>query len=431
MGRCPSCGEWNSVYPKEERRKREDVSPKFIPLEGVELKEDERLPLPSLEVTRVLGGGIVPGSLILLGGEPGIGKSTLLLQLVSWISKRGEKTLYVTAEETLSQVKLRGERLGLDDEGIYLLQETGIDSIIHQMELLNPFLTVIDSIQTVVLEELPSPPGTLTQVRESTSKLMEVAKARGITTILVGHVTKEGSIAGPKALEHMVDTVLQLEGERGLPYRVLRVLKNRFGPDMEMALLEMEENGLREVSDPSSFFLKERLKDVPGSVVIATIEGSKPMVLEIQALASPSTFGIPKRVMAGVDSNRAAFILAVIEKYVGIHMQSLDLFLNVPGGLRVSEPGADLGVLLALVSSFRNAPIFPDMALYGEVGLGGEVRSARGAIYRVREAIKQGFSQMVLPVTDAERVKNQEISRLIELKGVSTVKDALEISLDL
>jgi len=431
MGRCPSCGEWNSIYPKKEKEKQKTHSVKFLPFKDIDLKEDERVPLPSFELNRILGGGIIPGSLILLGGEPGIGKSTLLMQIASWLSDMGKKVLYVSAEETLSQLKSRGERLKVSSDELYLLQEISLDSIIGQIELLNPFVTIIDSIQTIISEEIPSPAGTITQVRECTSKLMEIAKKKNVTIIIVGHVTKEGAIAGPKTLEHMVDTVLQLEGEKGLPYRVLRVLKNRFGPDMEMLLMEMGERGLKEVEDPSSFLLKERLKDVPGSVAVATLQGSRPLIIEIQGLVCTSNFGIPKRITAGVDQNRISFILAVIEKHLGIHLDSLDVFLNVPGGLKISDPGADLGILMALVSSFRNLPIHSEVVMFGEVGLGGEVRSVKGSVYRIKEAYKQGFSQVILPALDIEKNKDQKISGLIEMKSVTSVKDALEICLNL
>jgi len=394
-----------------------------VPEEG-----EERITLPFREIQRVLGGGLVRGSLVLLGGEPGVGKSTLLLQIASALSTMGEKILYVSAEETLHQIKLRAKRLGSLPANLYLLQETRVEAILGQKELLKPGIMILDSIQTVALEDLPSSPGTVVQVREATARILEAAKATNTTVILVGHVTKEGSLAGPKTLEHMVDTVLQIEGDKGQPYRLLRVIKNRYGPDMEVALLEMTGKGIEEVKDPSAIFLQERLQETPGSVVVASLQGSKPLLLEVQALVSPSSLGIPRRVMAGVDPTRASFILAVIEKHLGLNLQSLDLFLNIPGGIKLSEPGGDLAVLLSLVSSFREIPIEKDLAVFGEVGLGGEIRRVKGAIYRAREAEKHGFSGILLPKWDQEKVAKECKIKLI---GISNVREALEFSMNL
>ena len=368
---------------------------------------------------------MVRGSLVLLGGEPGVGKSTFLLQIAMALASQGDKVLYVCAEENLQQVKLRAERLGKTNRNLRLLQETRIEEILAQRDLFSPEIMILDSIQTVVLEDLPSSPGTVVQVREATSKIMETAKSTNTTVILVGHVTKDGSLAGPKTLEHMVDTVLQMEGEKGQPYRVLRVLKNRYGPTMEMAILEMTERGLEEVKDPSDLFLQERLRNTPGSIVVASLQGSKPLLLEIQALVSPSSIGIPRRVIAGVDPTRISFILAVVEKYLGIHLQNLDIFINVPGGMRITEPGGDLAILLALVSSFHDKPLTQDLAVFGEVGLGGEIRRAKGALYRAKEAEKHGFSHLMLPFTDAEKIARETKIKPI---GVASVREALEIS---
>jgi len=394
-----------------------------VPEEG-----EERITLPFREIQRVLGGGLVRGSLVLLGGEPGVGKSTLLLQIASALSTMGEKILYVSAEETLHQIKLRAKRLGSLPANLYLLQETRVEVILGQKELLKPGIMILDSIQTVALEDLPSSPGTVVQVREATARILEAAKATNTTVILVGHVTKEGSLAGPKTLEHMVDTVLQIEGDKGQPYRLLRVIKNRYGPDMEVALLEMTSKGIEEVKDPSAIFLQERLQETPGSVVVASLQGSKPLLLEVQALVSPSSLGIPRRVMAGVDPTRSSFILAVIEKHLGLNLQSLDLFLNIPGGIKLSEPGGDLAVLLSLVSSFREIPIEKDLAVFGEVGLGGEIRRVKGAMYRAREAEKHGFSGILLPKWDQEKVAKECKIKLI---GISNVREALEFSMNL
>ncbi len=362
---------------------------------------------------------------MLLGGEPGVGKSTVLLQIAMALASNGEKVLYVCAEENLPQVKLRAQRIGGASPNLYLLQETRVEEILTQVELLSPRVMVLDSIQTVVLEDLPSSPGTVVQLREATARIMEAAKSTNTTAILVGHVTKDGSIAGPKTLEHMVDTVLQMEGEKGQPYRIIRVLKNRFGPAMEMAILEMTEKGLKEVKDPSALFLQERLLDTPGSVVVASLHGSKPLLLEVQALVAPSTGGIPRRVMAGVDPARTSFILAVVEKHIGIQLQNLDLFINVPGGMKIAEPGGDLAILLALVSSFHERPVSCSLAVFGEVGLGGEVRGVKGAIYRAKEAERHGFPKLLLPSSDVERVT---MNAGIEPIGASNVREALEIA---
>ena len=407
---------------------RKASQPRYLPLNQVPEEGEERITLPFREIQRVLGGGLVRGSLVLLGGEPGVGKSTLLLQIASALSTMGEKILYVSAEETLHQIKLRAKRLGSLPASLYLLQETRVEVILGQKELLKPGIMILDSIQTVALEDLPSSPGTVVQVREATARILEAAKATNTTVILVGHVTKEGSLAGPKTLEHMVDTVLQIEGDKGQPYRLLRVIKNRYGPDMEVALLEMTSKGIEEVKDPSAIFLQERLQETPGSVVVASLQGSKPLLLEVQALVSPSSLGIPRRVMAGVDPTRSSFILAVIEKHLGLNLQSLDLFLNIPGGIKLSEPGGDLAVLLSLVSSFREIPIEKDLAVFGEVGLGGEIRRVKGAMYRAREAEKHGFSSILLPKWDQEKVAKECKIKLI---GISNVREALEFSMNL
>ncbi len=427
MGRCPQCQDWNTIVPLY-RHSREVSQPRYLSLNQVPEAGEERFTLPFRELQRVLGGGLVRGSLVLLGGEPGVGKSTLLLQMASALADMGEKILYVSAEETLHQIKLRAKRLGSLPSNLYLLQETRVEAILGQKELLKPGIMILDSIQTVALEDLPSSPGTVVQVREATAHILEAAKATNTTVILVGHVTKEGSLAGPKTLEHMVDTVLQMEGDKGQPYRLLRVAKNRYGPDMEVALFEMTVKGLEEVKDPSALFLQERLQEAPGSVVVASLQGSKPMLLEVQALVSPSSLGIPRRVMAGVDPTRASFILAVIEKHLGLTLQSLDLFLNVPGGIKLAEPGGDLAILLALVSSFKEIPAKKELAVFGEVGLGGEIRRVKGAIYRAREAEKHGFSGILLPKWDQEKIAKE---CKIKLLGISNVREALEFSMNL
>ena len=402
LGRCPDCGEWNSFVEERQEEPAKDAGRSSLslarggrplPYDMVDGAEADRIASGIDEFDRVLGGGIVPGSMILIGGEPGIGKSTLLLQVANLMARRGGSVLYVSGEESERQIKLRGERLGIAGSGLFLMGETALEQILQQVDALKPAALVVDSVQTTYSARFPSAPGSISQIREVATQLLFLAKARGITTFLIGHVTKDGSLAGPKSLEHIVDTVLYFEGERRLHHRIVRAVKNRFGAVSEVGVFEMTGEGLRPVANPSALFLAERLPDSPGSVVVATLEGSRPMLVEVQALVSPTAFGNARRTSIGIDINRANLLLAVLEKRVGLEVLADDVFVSVAGGLVVDEPAADLGVAVAIASSFRNRPVPAGTALFGEVGLGGEVRSAGQAALRVREVAQMGFAR--------------------------------------
>ena len=429
LGRCPDCGEWNSF--QEERQepaasKGRQGAPgletlsKPKPYDAVDGAEADRIPSGIGEFDRVLGGGIVPGSMVLIGGEPGIGKSTLLLQVAHLLGRTGGAVLYVSGEESESQIKLRGERLGIAGGALFLMGETSLERILEQVDELKPTSLVIDSVQTIYSSKFSSAPGTISQVREVATRLLFLAKGRGITTFLIGHVTKDGSLAGPKSLEHIVDTVLYFEGERQQHHRIVRAVKNRFGAISELGVFEMTGAGLKAVANPSALFLAERPQGSPGSAVVATMEGSRPMLVEIQALVSPSSFGNARRMSIGIDPNRTLLLLAVLEKRVGLELATDDVFVSVAGGLDVSEPAADLGVAAAVASSFRNRPLPPRTAVFGEVGLAGEVRSAGQAALRLREAAQMGFERCILP---ARNVPAEPAG--IEAVGVSTLEEAL------
>ncbi len=430
LGRCPDCGEWNSMV---EERQQEAVArsqqgnlelalgsrPK--PYDLVDCAEADRVPSGIGEFDRVLGGGIVPGSMVLIGGEPGIGKSTLLLQVAHLLGRIGGAVLYVSGEESERQIKLRGERLGITGGGLFLMGETSLDRILEEVEALKPSALVVDSVQTVYSSRFPSAPGSISQVREVATQLLFVAKGKGITTFLIGHVTKDGSLAGPKSLEHIVDTVLYFEGEKRQHHRIVRAVKNRFGAVSEMGVFEMTGAGLKPVANPSALFLSERLAGSPGSAVVATLEGSRPMLVEVQALVSPTSFGNPRRMSLGIDPNRTNLLVAVLEKRLGLGLPTDDIFVSVAGGLDVDEPGADLGVAAAIASSFRNRALPADTAVFGEIGLGGEVRGTGQTGLRLREASQMGFKRCVLParnvIEDAEG---------IEQVGVQNLEEALE-----
>jgi len=429
LGRCPDCGEWNSF--QEERQEAAPVKGRQGTLgletlskpkayDDVDGAEAARVPSGIDEFDRVLGGGIVPGSMVLIGGEPGIGKSTLLLQVAHLLGRTGGAVLYVSGEESERQIKLRGERLGITGGGLFLMGETSLERILEQVDELKPRSLVIDSVQTIYSSKFASAPGTISQVREVATQLLFLAKGRGITTFLIGHVTKDGSLAGPKSLEHIVDTVLYFEGERQQHHRIVRAVKNRFGAISELGVFEMTGEGLKPVPNPSALFLAERPKGSPGSAVVATMEGSRPMLVEIQALVSPTSFGNARRMSLGIDANRTLLLLAVLEKRVGLELASDDVFVSVAGGLDVSEPAADLGVAAAVASSFRNRPIPAHTAIFGEVGLAGEVRSAGQAGLRLREAAQMGFERCILP---ARNVPSEPAG--IEAVGVSTLEEAL------
>jgi DNA repair protein RadA/Sms len=434
LGRCPDCGEWNSFVEERQEvaaasaaRARQGVlalegvgQPK--PYDAVDVADEPRILSGIAEFDRVLGGGIVPGSMVLIGGEPGIGKSTLLLQVAHLLGRLGGAVLYVSGEESERQIKMRGDRLGIVGGGLFLMAETQLEKILEQIEVMRPAALVVDSVQTVYSAKFPSAPGSISQVREVATQLLFVAKRRGITIFLIGHVTKDGSLAGPKSLEHIVDTVLYFEGERRQHHRIVRAVKNRFGAVSEMGVFEMTGTGLRPVENPSALFLAERKEGSSGSAVVATIEGSRPMLVEVQALVSPSSFGTPRRMSLGIDPNRTNLLLAVLEKRVGLELLGDDVFVSVAGGLEVPEPAADLGVAAAIASSFRNRPVPPHTAVFGEVGLAGEVRGATQAALRIREAAQMGFTRCILPARNVP----DERDGAIHLVGVETLAEALE-----
>jgi DNA repair protein RadA/Sms len=435
MGRCPDCGEWNTlvetlVESRPSRAKRGTLAsttqnqPQL--LRDVVSDGFERVSLAMGEFDRVLGGGLVPGSLVLIGGDPGIGKSTLLLQATGARAMADGPVLYVSGEESAQQIKLRAGRLGLTGEGLYLLTETNVNVIMGHIEQLNPRLVVVDSIQTVYLEELDSAAGSVSQVRESAARLMQVAKGRGIPVFLVGHVTKAGAIAGPRVLEHIVDTVLYLEGDRFHAYRLLRCVKNRFGASNEVGVFEMRDVGMTEVANPSEAFLAERLLNAAGSAIAVTLEGTRPLLVEIQALSSTTSFGNPRRTANGIDFNRLLLLIAVLSKRVGVRLSDQDVFVNVVGGLRVGEPAADLAVACAIASSFRDVPVAGDLAIVGEVGLSGELRAVSQLETRLKEAAKLGFSRCLIP-------QSRQLNKIqlpgVEILSARSLDQTLEIAL--
>lgn len=391
-----------------------------LPISEVPPQAEVRLPCGIGELDRVLGGGLVPGSLVLIGGDPGIGKSTLLLQAMHHLAETAD-VLYVSGEESAAQTRLRGERLGLSGRRLLVLAENGLEEIVAQIERLKPRAVVVDSIQTVWTRSLESAPGSVSQVRESAGRLMVLAKGSGVPVFIVGHVTKDGAIAGPRVLEHMVDTVLYFEGDRGHPYRILRAVKNRFGSTNEIGVFEMKSGGLEEVANPSELFLSERPLDAPGSVVTASLEGSRPLLVEIQALVTPSSYGTPRRTTIGVDGNRLALLVAVLEKKAGLHLGGQDIFLNVAGGARLAEPAADLAIMLAVASSHLDRPVPHQTVVFGEVGLAGEVRAITQPEPRIAEAAKLGFTDCILPKGNLRRLQ----SDAMQFTAVQTVQEAL------
>ena len=394
-------------------------------LSDITMEHTDRLRTGIGELDRVLGGGVVPGSLVLIGGDPGIGKSTLLIQAARALATAAPPVLYVSAEESAAQVKLRAERLGISSDGLLLWTETDLVTVEAELDTVKPKVLIIDSIQTVFLPTLESAPGSVAQVRECGGRLMTIAKGRGIATFLVGHVTKEGALAGPRVLEHLVDTVLYFEGEQHHAYRVLRAVKNRFGSTNEIGVFQMAERGLLEVKNPSGFFLAERPKDVPGSVIVAGLEGTRPLLLELQALVAPASFGTPRRTVLGADYNRVCLLLAVLEKRAGVPLASQDVFVNVAGGGRVMEPAADLAVLVAAASSYMDRPVRGDVVVLGEVGLTGEVRAVTGLEARLCEAAQLGFTQAVVPRSNLLETPRPPL----EAHGVATVHEALDVLL--
>jgi DNA repair protein RadA/Sms len=394
------------------------------PITKIVSEEKERLQVGNREFDRVLGGGIVFGSVVLVGGDPGIGKSTLLLQMMNRLASEGRRVLYVSGEESLQQTKIRADRLGISSDQLLVVSETSLEKILQDIQTLRPSTVVVDSIQTIYSSELPSTPGSISQVREASSRLLYLAKHLSIPVFLVGHVTKEGFIAGPKVLEHMVDTVLYIEGDANQAFRILRAVKNRFGSTNEIGVFEMKGDGLVEVPSPSEFFLSGRTQPTSGSVVMASIEGSRPILVELQALVVSTPFGVPRRTAQGVDAYRVSLLVAVMEKRLGIRLINHDVFLNVAGGMRVEEPGVDLGVIASIASSFKDKLIDPETVVFGEVGLGGEVRGVSQSEVRVKEAGRLGFKRCLLPKQNQEKVKG---TKSIALTGIETVREAMEM----
>lgn len=429
MGQCPGCRAWNTFVEETVvtgARKQGNRTVSAAPASILEVTSDveTRLDTNMKELDRVLGGGIVKGSLVLIGGDPGIGKSTILLQVCRNLTDAGHKVLYVSGEESLQQIKMRAERLGDFKKEMYLLCETDVDVIEDAMAKVQPEVMVIDSVQTMMLESVASAAGSVSQVREVTNRLMQMAKLKNVAIFIVGHVTKEGTVAGPRTLEHMVDTVLYFEGERSSMYRILRSVKNRFGATNEIAVFEMKEHGLEEVKNPSEVMLTGRPLDAAGSVIVCSMEGTRPLLIEIQALVAQTNFQMPRRTTVGIDFNRVNLLMAVLEKRAGIHLGSCDAYVNLTGGIRLSEPAVDLGIILALVSSYRNRPVDEHTIAFGEVGLTGEVRSVSMAEQRVREAARLGFTTCILPSSNTNNIKSIEGMRLI---GVSNVKEAIDV----
>jgi len=432
MGKCPDCGEWHSLVEE-----RAPLGPAFsaggsfgtapsrpVPIHTVEMSLVRRMATGIQEFDRVLGGGLVPGSLILIGGDPGIGKSTLMLQVLHRLASHNHKVLYISGEESVQQIKLRNNRLGTGSEGLWVVSETGLEPIRAMAHEMAPDVIVVDSVQTIFTPDLSSAPGSVSQVREATMHLMFLAKRTGIPIFLVGHVTKEGAIAGPRLLEHMVDTVLYFEGSQSNVFRVLRAVKNRFGSTNEIGVFEMRENGLCEILNPSSVFLSERPCLVPGSVVTASIEGSRPILLEIQGLVARSTFGTPRRTVLGVDYNRVSLLVAIMEKKLGFQLASEDIFVNVAGGVKVDEPAVDLGIVSVIASSFLDKPVKGRTVVLGEIGLTGEVRTISRVEQRVGEAAKMGFTRCLLPGNNLKHLKGGNAMALV---GVQTVSELLDV----
>jgi DNA repair protein RadA/Sms len=433
MGKCPDCGTWDSIV--EERaaagpfRNAARISTAqqtaAVPIDTIELEKDNRFLTGIQEFDRVLGGGLVPGTLVLVGGDPGIGKSTLMLQALYGLANQGHKVLYVSGEESNQQIRLRSQRLTTVSSELLVVAEVEIDAILAVIQSVQPRVVVIDSIQTMYNAELTSAPGSVSQVRESTVRLMLMAKKTGIPIFLVGHVTKEGAIAGPKLLEHMVDTVLYFEGDRNHIFRILRAVKNRFGSTNEIGVFEMKDQGLDEVANPSAVFLSERPANAPGSAVTASMEGTRPILVELQALASSTSFGTPRRTILGLDSNRVALLAAVMEKQLGMHLMGYDIFMNVAGGVKVIEPAVDLAIVSAIASSFLDKPIADATIVLGEVGLTGEVRAIGQVDARVAEAGKMGFNRCVVPEGNFKRIRGIDGMKIAGIKTVSEAVDML------
>ncbi len=430
LGKCPNCGEWNSFVEELTRKiatKRAMTVPQARPLslKEVDAVDTERLPSSIDEFDRVLGGGIVPGSVILLGGDPGVGKSTLMMQFASQL--RDQVVLYISGEESASQIKLRAERLNVTpSDSLLIFPETNMEVIMETVERATPDVIIVDSVQTMFRSDLESSAGSVGQVRESTAQFMRIAKSKSVPIFLIGHVTKEGVLAGPKVIEHMVDTVLQFEGERHYAYRILRAMKNRFGSTNEIGIFEMRDSGLREVKNPSEVFLSERAYGASGSAVVASVEGTRPILIEVQALVTPTSYGVPQRNTTGFDYRRLGLLLAVLEKRMGVMLGQQDVFVNIAGGVRVDEPAVDLGIALSIISSLRDVPVDSQSVMVGEIGLGGEIRTISQIEKRIQETAKLGFKKILLPKNN---LKSSVRNGGIELVGVEHIEDAVQLLL--
>ena len=437
LGQCPACKEWNTFVEEKVTVSRGSTSAaseagkerasKVVTLSSVSVEEDERIRTGIAELDRVLGGGIVQGSLVLVGGDPGIGKSTLLLQVCQRLSDAGKNVLYISGEESGKQIKLRANRMGTFSEHLYLLCETNLELIRQTIERQKPDMVVIDSIQTMYNEEVSSAPGSVSQVRESTNILMQLAKGMNISIFIVGHVTKEGTVAGPRVLEHMVDTVLYFEGDRHASYRILRGVKNRFGSTNEIGVFEMRKEGLVEVENPSEFMLSGRPEHASGSVVACAMEGTRPILMEIQALVCRSNFGMPRRTATGLDYNRVNLLMAVLEKRAGLPLSNYDAYVNIVGGIRMNEPAADLGIVMAIASSYKNRPVPEDAIVFGEVGLSGEVRAVTMPEQRVAEARKLGFKTCIIPEVSLKTLGTSDEKLGIRVVGVRSVNQVIDM----
>lgn len=427
MGRCPQCQAWNSFQEElitGDRGHNITLNSEPLPISQIESGEEIRYKTGIQELDRVLGGGIVSGSLILLGGAPGIGKSTLVLQVASLFSKKYNKVLYVSGEESAAQIKIRAERIDAINDNLYILAETYFDQILAHLDREKYSLVIIDSIQTISDPDLDSSPGSVSQIKEITNQLMKIAKSKGIPIILVGHVTKEGELAGPRVLEHLVDAVLHFEGDRSYSYRILRTVKNRFGSTNEVGVFEMKNSGIAEVLNPSLLFLEKRPRDVSGSVIVPVMEGSRPLLVEVQALVSTATFSVPQRAATGVDYKRIMMLLAVLEKKLGINFQTKDVHINITGGFRVNEPALDLGIVTAIISSHGDLPIPDNMAVVGEIGLAGEVRAVSNISQRINELKKIGFEKIILPQGN---LKGLEVETGISLLAINNIHELFKI----
>lgn len=437
MGQCPGCSQWNTFVEELKLKKpssnynnssidiHTDEKPKSLSI--IDTEEDKRLKTNIQEFDRVLGGGIVDGSLILVGGDPGIGKSTILLQMCQSLSEQGAKVLYISGEESIKQIKMRADRLNVTGSNVMLYAQTSLQIIETVIKNEKPNVVIVDSIQTMFSEEVTSAPGSVSQVREVTSRLMRIAKGLNISTFIVGHVTKDGSIAGPRVLEHMVDTVLYFEGERSVSYRILRAVKNRYGSTNEIGVFEMCDKGLVEVTNPSEYMLTGRPLGESGSIVTCCMEGTRPLLVEVQALVSPTSFGMPRRASAGTDYNRVNLLMAVLEKKIGMQLGNYDSYVNIAGGIKISEPSLDLGIIIAIASSFKNINVDEKTIIMGEVGLTGEVRGISLCDQRIHEAEKLGFTRCIIPKDNSKALENKKGK--IEVIGVESVKEAIEFTL--